>query len=97
MFALSLKKKGDAIAWKGTFHYLYRVLRIGRAIAMVRVNHRGGVLESSRWSVSVIAMNEDLEPLVLRNETVDFRKSNLSSGNYGKETKHKDLPYIYSQ
>lgn len=43
MFALSLKKKGDAIAWKGTFHYLYRVLRIGRAIAMVRVNHRGGV------------------------------------------------------
>jgi hypothetical protein len=53
---LSLKKKGGAIAHKGTFHYLYRVLSIGRVIAMVHVSHRGGVFESSRWGVSVIAM-----------------------------------------
>ena len=51
-----LKKKGGAIAQKGTFHYLYRVLSIGRVIAMVHVSHRGGVFESSRWSVGVIAM-----------------------------------------
>ena len=53
---LSLKKLGGAIAQKGTFHYLYRVLPIGRVIAMVHVSHRGGVFESSRWSVGVIAM-----------------------------------------
>ena len=47
---------GGAVAQKGTFHYLYRVLPIGRVIAMVRANHRGGVFESSRWSVGVIAM-----------------------------------------
>ena len=39
---LSLKKKGGAIAQKGTFHYLYRVLPIGRVIAIVRTNHRDG-------------------------------------------------------
>ena len=48
MHALFLKKMGGAIAQKGTFHYLYRVLPIGRVIAMVRANYRGGVFESSR-------------------------------------------------
>ena len=56
MFAFSLKKKGGAIARNGAFHYLYRVLPIGRAIAMACVNLRGGALASLRWCVSVIAM-----------------------------------------
>ena len=47
---------GGAIAKKGTFHYLYRVLPIGRVIAMVHANHRGGVFESSRWCIWIIAM-----------------------------------------
>ena len=51
-----LRKMGSAIARIGTFHYLYRVLPIGRVIAMVRVCHRDGVSEPSRWCISVIAM-----------------------------------------
>jgi hypothetical protein len=51
-----LKKMGGAIAQKGTFYYLYRVLPIGRVIAMVHVSHRGSVFESSRWCDDVIAM-----------------------------------------
>ena len=54
--SLSLKKMGGAIAQKGTFHYLYRVLPFGRVIAMACVNLRDDVYESSRWSIGVIAM-----------------------------------------
>ena len=47
---------GGAIAQKGTFHYLYRVLPIGRVIAMVCMNLRDDVYESSRGGDGVIAM-----------------------------------------
>ena len=53
---LSLKKKGGAIAQKGTFYYLYIVLPFGRVIAMACVNLRDDVYESSRWCDGVIAM-----------------------------------------
>ena len=45
-----LKKIGGAIAQKGTFHYLYIVLPFGRVFAMTCMNHRDGVMVSSRWS-----------------------------------------------
>ena len=47
MFSSFMKTVSDFVRI-GTFYYLYRVLPIGRTIAMAHTNHRGDAFESSR-------------------------------------------------